>query len=153
MKALKIVGIASIFFFILIFSYTTEPVNEMPYVCDMHWGKFRNFFPTTTAYRLGVDVDGQVTREANPKRVESYSGVTNASGVYTVTFPTAFSVAPNIQANPIGGSTEIFLKIVSVSTTGFTINVFQRANVLSLALSTATTPVSGANVDVLITEK
>lgn len=87
------------------------------------------------------------------KRQETYSGTTDASGNYTVTFGTAYSVAPNIQANPIGGTTEIFLKIVSVSTTGFTANVFQRVTVLSLALSTATTPVSGASVDVLITEK
>lgn len=87
------------------------------------------------------------------KRQETYSGTTDSSGNYTVTFGTAYSVAPNIQANPIGGSTENFLKIVSISTTGFTTNVFQRANVLSLALSTATTAVSGASVDVLITEK
>lgn len=87
------------------------------------------------------------------KRQETYSGTTDASGNYTVTFGTSYSATPNIQANPIGGSTETFLKITSISTTGFAVNVFQRATVLSLALSTATTAINGAFVDVLITEK
>lgn len=86
------------------------------------------------------------------KRQESYKGTTDASGNYTITFSVSYSSTPHIQANPIGGTTEIFLKIVSVSTTGFVVNVFQRVSVLSLALSTATTPVSGATVDVFITE-
>ena len=99
---------------------------------------------------LTVDAKGRVT---GGKRQETYSGTTDGSGNYAVTFGTSYPVAPNIQANPIGGSTELFLKIVSVSTTGFTVNVFQRATVLSLALSTATTAVSGQAVDVLITQK
>lgn len=82
----------------------------------------------------------------------SYSGTTNASGLYTVTFATAYSTTPNIQANVIGQGTEVQSRIVSVSTTGFSVHVFQRVAVLTLALSTATTNVSGATVHAVITE-
>lgn len=82
-----------------------------------------------------------------------YSGTTNASGIYAVTFATAYSVAPNIQANVIGQGTEVQSRIVSCTTTGFSVHVYQRVAVLTLALSTATTNVSGAAVDVIITSK
>lgn len=97
-----------------------------------------------------VDAKGRVT---TGKRQETYSGTSDASGLYTVTFGTSFSAAPNIQANVIGGTTEQVSRIISVSTTGFQVHIFQRATVLSLALSTATTNVNGAAVDVLITQK
>src|SRR6218665_1630497 len=59
------------------------------------------------------------------KRTEVYSGTTNASGVYTVTFPVAFSVAPNIQASITNqGSTNQYLRVSNISTTGFTINAY-----------------------------
>lgn len=87
------------------------------------------------------------------KRRETYSGVTNASGLLTVTFAQAFAVPPNVQANLIGNTTEQQCRIVSVSTTGCVIAAFQRVAVLTVALSTATTPVSGAAVDLVVTEK
>lgn len=99
---------------------------------------------------LTFNAKGQIT---SFKRQEIYSGTTDSNGLYTVTFGTAFASAPNIQANVIGGTTEQMSRIVSVSTTGFQVHVFQRATVLSLALSTATTNVNAANVDVIITQK
>lgn len=87
------------------------------------------------------------------KRRETYSGTTDSNGLYTITFGASFSVAPNIQGNVIGQSTEVQSRIVSVSTTGFQVHVFQRVAVLTLALSTATSNVASASVDVLITEK
>lgn len=95
----------------------------------------------------------KLTSYSRTKIPVPYSGTSNASGNYTVVFATAYSAAPNIQANVVGGNTEQQCRIVSVSTTGFTINAFQRTTVLSLALSTATTPVIGAAIDVLVTEK
>lgn len=97
-----------------------------------------------------TDSKGRVT---SGKRQIPYSGTTDGSGLYTVTFGTAFGAAPNIQANLVGGSTEQMTRIVSVSTTGFQVHAFQRATVLSLALSTAVTNISGATVDVIVTEK
>lgn len=86
-----------------------------------------------------------------PKRQETYSGTTDSSGNYTVTFGTAYSVAPNIQANIIGGTNTEFIKITSVSTTGFTVNVSNRTDVVGLLPIFSN--VSGASVDCLITEK
>jgi len=85
------------------------------------------------------------------KKVAVYSGTTNASGIYTVTFGTAYSVAPNIQANIVGGSDTQNIRITSVSTTGFTVTVRNRTDVIGLLPSYSN--VNGANVDVLITEK
>jgi len=102
---------------------------------------------TTGAYS---DLTGKPTIPTL-KRQETYSGTSNSSGNYTVTFGTAYSVAPNIQANIIGGTNTQTIKITSVSTTGFTVNVTNRNEVLGL-LPTYTN-VNGASVDVLITEK
>lgn len=97
-----------------------------------------------------TDSKGRVTAG---KRQIPYSGTTDGSGLYTVTFGTAFGVAPNIQATIVGGTTEQMTRVVSVSTTGFQVHAFQRATVLSLALSTATTNINGAAIDVIVTEK
>ncbi len=88
---------------------------------------------------------------ATPKRAETYSGTSNGSGNYTVTFGTAFAVAPNIQANVVNGTDTQTVRITSVSTTGFTVLVRNRTDVLGLLPSYSN--VSGAAVDVLITEK
>lgn len=85
------------------------------------------------------------------------SGTTNASGNFTYTFPNPYPVAPNIQASITNqGSTNQFIRVSNVSTTGFTVNVFQRSAVTLLSvevLLAATTNVSGASVDVLVTQK
>lgn len=93
------------------------------------------------------------------KRQETYSGTTNASGNFTVTFGTAYAVAPNIQASISNQSNaQQQIRVSSVSTTGFTVNVSQRNTAfLSLLgldiLTSGTTNVSGATVDCLATEK
>lgn len=96
------------------------------------------------------------------KRIETYSGITNASGIYTVVFSTPYTVAPNIQANLIGGSALSGIIITSISTTGFTITAYTRSTVSSLPIvgtltaaliGTATTALVGGNIDVLITSK
>lgn len=84
------------------------------------------------------------------KRQETYSGVTNPSGVYAVTFTTAYSVAPNVQVEIVGGVIKLD-KVTSVTTTGFSILVQLRNDVLGL-LPTYTN-VTNQAVDVLITEK
>lgn len=86
------------------------------------------------------------------KRTELYSGTTNSSGNYTVTFATAFSATPNIQAQLIGGTTEQSAQVTAISTTGFTVHVFNRTTVLSVALAASTTNVNGASVNVVVRE-
>lgn len=92
------------------------------------------------------------------KRQLTFTGTTDVSGNYNITFSPAFSVAPNIQASITnqGSNTNQFIKVVSSSTTGATVNVFQRNAVTLLGIEVllaATTNVSGATVDILITEK
>jgi len=90
------------------------------------------------------------------KRQETYSGTTNSSGNYTVTFSTSYPVAPNIQANAISNNPLYRTTITNITTTGFTVNVsIQNTAVISLVsvLLPGVTAVNGASVDVLITEK
>lgn len=100
---------------------------------------------TTTA------IDYIKNKPAAVKAPTPYSGSTNSSGNYTVTFGTAYSVAPNVQANIIGGSNTQTIKITSVSTTAFTVNVTNRNEVLGLLPTYSN--VSAASVDVIVTEK
>lgn len=85
------------------------------------------------------------------KRQEAFSGTTNASGNYTITFSPAYSVAPNIQANIIGGTNTNLIKLGTPTTTGVTVNVVNRTDVIGLLPSYAN--VTGAAVDVLVTSK
>lgn len=96
------------------------------------------------------------------KLSKPYTGVTDASGNYTVTYGITYSTAPNVQANIVGAASKYqFYQVVSRTTTGFTINVFSFNTVASLpiigaltgALFGATaTNVVGATVDVTVTE-
>jgi len=99
----------------------------------------------------GITSADVLTYKPSLKRIETYSGTTNGSGTYTVSFPTAFSVAPNIQANIINGTDTQTIRITSVSTTGFTVLVRNRTDTLGLLPSYSN--VASAAVDVLITEK
>lgn len=89
------------------------------------------------------------------KRQEVYSVTTNSLGIGTGTFSTSYSVAPNIQANIVGGSSNQVITM-TVTTTGFTATVVQRSAVtilgIEVLLATANN-VNNSNVDILITEK
>jgi len=90
----------------------------------------------------------QLNRIAAPKKSIPYSGTTNASGVYTVTFATPYAVAPNIQATCTNCNDTQRVRVTSITTAGFT--VLGRVEALGLIFANATT---GLGVDVLITEK
>lgn len=104
--------------------------------------------------------NGRWIRQGNypvARRQEVYSGSTNGSGNYTVAFPTAYAVAPNIQANIIGGTDLQRSRITNISTTGFTVNVVAQNTttvaLVGLVLIPGVTAASGVSIDVLITEK
>lgn len=105
---------------------------------------------TTTG--LGIATYNNITGILNipiTKTSIPYSGVTNGSGNYTVVFSIPYFVTPNIQVcliNPNVRDTPVPV----VSTTGFTVNVQRRVDVLGL-LPTYSNVVGGA-VNVLITE-
>lgn len=103
----------------------------------------------------GISISGNTI--ATAKRQEVYSGTTNASGVYTVTFGTAYSVSPNVQVSISNQTTtNQYCRVTSVSTTGFTINayVFNSNNLLGIvSLVTTTSNIASLGLDVLVTEK
>lgn len=97
------------------------------------------------------------------KRSEKYSGTTDASGNYTVSFGTAYSVSPVVIPTIPNQVDKNLLAIVSgVSTTGFTVNVFTRPTITTLPiigaltgalLGATTSPVTSQSIDVLVSEK
>lgn len=93
------------------------------------------------------------------KRQETYAGTSDASGNYTITFPSAYAIVPNVQASITNQSnSQQFIMVTSATTTGCTIKVVQRnASFLSLlgldVLTTGVTNVNGASVAVLVTER
>ncbi len=90
----------------------------------------------------------------NSKRIEAYAGVTDANGLYTVTYSVAFSAAPNVQPEPPTVANYTWIKVTS-TTTGFSLRLIQRASltVLGLELLAAQfTNVVGAAAKVLVVE-
>lgn len=85
------------------------------------------------------------------KRQETYTGATVAAGTYTVTYTTAYGTTPNVQFQINGGTNKQTILLTSSTTTGFTVYVQLRADVLGLLPSYSN--VSGAVVDMLVTEK
>lgn len=107
---------------------------------------------TGTAGTYGIvttDAQGRVT---SGKRQETYSGTTAVTtGVFTVTFTTPFSAAPNIQSSLINGADNQNLRVTNIATTGFTVLARTRTDIVGLVPTWANA--SGLAVDVLITEK
>lgn len=73
------------------------------------------------------------------KRLESYIGTTDTNGLFTITYPVAFSAIPNVQPEPPSVANYTWVK-VSSTTTGFSLRLIQRASltVLGLELLAAT---------------
>lgn len=99
----------------------------------------------------GVTFDLSANRTWTFKRQETYAGTTNASGLYTVAYGTAYSTTPNVQFQiGTGGNNKETILLTSSTTTGFTCYVQLRTDVLGLLPSYSN--VSGRNVSVLVTE-
>jgi len=90
------------------------------------------------------------------RKTETFSGTTDASGNYTVTFATAYPTAPDIQSQLTTGVVTQTDRVTAISTTGFTVNVTNRAVTTLLGvdlISGTATAVNGATVTVLITAR
>lgn len=103
---------------------------------------------TSIQYLNGV---GTPTSFSVAKRIESYSGTTNASGVYAVSYGTVYAVTPNVQFQINGGTNKQTILLTASSTTGFSIYVQLRADVLGLLPTYSN--VSGQALDVMVFEK
>lgn len=82
------------------------------------------------------------------KRIDTYDGVTDANGLFTVTYPTAFPVTPSVQPTPPLDASYSWITITSTAS-GFSLRLIARASltVVGVQLLAATfTNVSGATV-------
>lgn len=87
------------------------------------------------------------------RRSETYSGVTDASGNFSVVYSTPFPAVPHVTPVIIGGTPSQVARVTASTTSGCTINVTNRASVTLLAIEVllaATTPVAGAAVSVSV---
>jgi hypothetical protein len=113
--------------------------------------KFTNPAGTIAQYIRG---DGSLSTLPAAKRIETYTGTTDANGLITVTYATAYPVTPNVQPGP-PPSSDMSWVLVSSTTTGFSIRLVQRATltVLSLQVLAGTvTNVTGSPARVLVVE-
>lgn len=112
-------------------------------------GKYNTPNGTTAQYVRG---DGSLATLPAARRIETYSGTTNASGQITVTYPTAFPVPPVVQPPAPALANQVWTT-VSSTTTGFTLQLNQRNTVSLLAtevLLGATVPVNGTTAIFLV---
>lgn len=112
-------------------------------------GKFNTPSGTQSQYIRG---DGSLATLPAAKRVEAYTGVTNASGQITVTYGTAFPTVPIVQPPAPSAANQVWTT-VSSTTTGFTLQLNQRNTVTLLSVEVllgATVPVTGATAKILV---
>lgn len=121
-------------------------------------GLLRSFAATT--FLKSSDTTGKWlpvgTYIPDVKRQETYLGTSDGSGNYTVTYSTAYPTTPDVQPQIQNATVTQSVRITSTSTTGFTVQVTNRAvtSVLGIDLISGTaTAVSGASVSVLVTAR
>lgn len=88
--------------------------------------------------------------------VATYSGTTNGSGVYSVTYGTAYASTPKVVAQIRGGSIGQNCVLTSSTTSGFSVSAYEydQTSILGITVfEVTTTPVTGATIDVLVFEQ
>lgn len=70
------------------------------------------------------------------KRQESFEGVTDAAGVWTVLFVTPFTAVPHLTAELVNPDVNTSFRVTALTVTGFSLHVFRRTviNVLGFQL-------------------
>lgn len=112
-------------------------------------GKFNTPSGTAAQYIRG---DGTLATFPAAKRIEAYTGTTNASGQITVTYSTPYPTVPVVQPPAPALANQVWTTISS-TTTGFTLQLNQRNTVTLLSaevLLGATVPVVGTTAKVLV---
>lgn len=71
------------------------------------------------------------------RRLEVYTGLTNASGAYSITYATPFPVGkpPSVQPALTGGVQGRMFRVSASTETGFTVTVEDRTSVVVLGIS------------------
>lgn len=112
-------------------------------------GKYNT--PTGTASQY-VRGDGTLATLPTARRVETYTGTTNAQGQVTVVYPTAFAAAPVVQPPAPAVASQVWTTVSSTAT-GFTLQLNQRNSINLLntdLLLGATVPVVGTVAQFLV---
>ena len=112
----------------------------------------------TDAYPLSANPAGYLTSTSvsGLRKTETFLGVTDASGNFTITFANNYSTPPDVQPQIIGGTFNQTVRVVSVSNTGCVVQAAQRNLVTLLSIEVllgATVNLVGANVSVQVTAR
>jgi len=92
------------------------------------------------------------TAGADAKRIDTYTGTTDANGLVAITYTSAFAATPSIQPEPPTASNQVWTRVTS-TTTGCSLRLVQRAAVTVLGLEVllaGTTNVAGAPARVVV---
>jgi hypothetical protein len=101
---------------------------------------------------LWAGADGKIKVSSIDHLFKTYSGSTDASGDYTVIFPSSYTTVPFVKASiPNQSSPNQFVRVSSVSQTGFTINAYGFDS-LGNALQIDTTPIQSLTISVFVAE-
>ena len=92
------------------------------------------------------------TKIIDGPRIECFTGETDSSGNYQVTFVTSFSQIPFVAAAIQSQSVNQFVRVSSVSETGFTVNAYG-FDTLGNALQIDTTPLQSITLSVFVIQK
>jgi len=86
------------------------------------------------------------------KRIDTYTGTTDANGLYTVAYATAFAAVPSVQPSPPTAANQTWVTVSSTAA-GFSLRLVQRSAVTLLSvevLLAGTTNVAGAPARVVV---
>lgn len=100
--------------------------------------------------------DGVIWKAVPTKRVETYTGITDLNGNFTVVFAVPFVAIPHV--NPVtypSADADTRVRNIAVSSTGFTVRSEKNVGLTVLGLTVlgfGTAPVAGVPVRVVVVE-
>lgn len=99
----------------------------------------------------GISYNSSTGVISKTKRQETYTGTSNASGVVTITYGTAYPATPNVQFSMVSTNPREDIRLTASSTTGCSFAVQLRVDVIGLL--PAYTNVASRLIDITVTEK
>jgi hypothetical protein len=109
-----------------------------------------------TGLQNALDAKASANSLIGLRKVETFLGVSDASGNLTITFANTYTTPPDVQPQLVGATFNQFVRIVSVSNTGCVINAGQRnlATLLGIeVLLAATVVLAGASITIQVTPR
>lgn len=117
---------------------------------------------------LSIDAEGKLSASMVPgpqgeqgpegpsRRIETYFGITDESGDYSVSYEPIFADIPCVLPDLITNSNSQTWRISSSTVDGFTVRVEERSQTTVLGIQVVgytTTPVTGASLNVTVMER